>query len=313
MAKGLKGEALIRVASTLGKPVVSGLDRLAHRGRFQPFARFGVSQTMDSFEFNKIAGAVLGTALFIMAIGIVAEIIYEPEHPEKPGYVIAIVEPTEPGADGKPPPAAEVPPIAVRLASADVKSGESTAKICTTCHNLNKGQPNKVGPNLWGIVGSEPASVPGFNFSPAMRAMKAAGKTWTFEELDAFLAAPQKHVPGTFMTFPGVKDPQKRADVIAYLRTLSDSPVALPVAAEAAPAQPPAEGAAPAGPPANGAAPAAGTAAPQPTPPTSNPPAASTEPSAPTPGPAPETPPATSEQPANPNAAAPAPAPAPAQ
>ena len=174
---------------------------------------------MNSFEFNKIAGGILGTALFVMAIGIVAEIIYEPEHPDKPGYVIAVVEPTEPGVDGKPP-VADVPPIAVRLAHADLKRGESAAKICLTCHTLEKGQPKKVGPNLWGVVGAEAADVPGFDFSPAMLAMKAAGKAWTFEELDAFLAAPQKHLPRTFMTFPGEKDPQKRADLIALLANL---------------------------------------------------------------------------------------------
>src|SRR4051794_35462944 len=110
---------------------------------------------MDSFEFNKVAGAVLGTALGVMAIGIIAEIIYEPARPAKPGFEIAVAEGGGETAGG--PPAGAVPPIAVRLASADVKSGEASAKACLGCHTLAKGQPAKQGPNLYGVVGGPAA------------------------------------------------------------------------------------------------------------------------------------------------------------
>src|SRR5262249_37390858 len=106
---------------------------------------------MDSFEFNKIAGAVLGTALGIMAVGIIADVIYAPGVPAKPGFEIAVAEGG--GGEAANAPAAAAPPIAVRLASADVKSGEASVKVCLSCHTLKKGEPKKVGPNLYGVVG----------------------------------------------------------------------------------------------------------------------------------------------------------------
>ncbi len=117
-------------------------------------------------------------------------------------------------------------PIAERLKTADPAKGELIAKKCTTCHDFTKGGPNKVGPNLWGIVGAHPAEVPNYAFSEAMQARK--DKIWTFEELDAFLASPKNDVKGTKMTFPGLPKSQDRADVIAWLRQQSDSPVPLP-------------------------------------------------------------------------------------
>src|SRR5438270_1348892 len=102
---------------------------------------------MDSFEFNKIAGAVLGTALGVMALGIIAEIMYAPGKPAKPGFEIAVAEG---GGEATGAPAGgAVEPIAVRLAKADVKAGETSAKACLGCHTLAKGQPAKQGPNLY--------------------------------------------------------------------------------------------------------------------------------------------------------------------
>ena len=117
-------------------------------------------------------------------------------------------------------------PIAERLKTADATKGAEISKKCVVCHNFTKGGGNKIGPNLWGIVGSKPGEVPDYSFSDAMKAR--ADKPWTFEALDEYLTAPRKDVPGTKMTFAGLPKPQDRADLIAWLRQQSDSPVPLP-------------------------------------------------------------------------------------
>jgi cytochrome c len=212
---------------------------------------------MNSFELNKILGAVLGTCLILLALNIGAGALFAPQKPAKPGYLIAVKTEAE-GAK----PAAKAPekPIAVLLASANVDKGKSTAKQCQACHTFEKGGPNRVGPNLWNIVEDERGKDRGgFNFSAAM---KAKGGEWTYEELNKFLANPRGYIPGTAMTFAGISNDQQRADVIAYLRTLSDNPKPLPKAEAAAPAAP-----APAASPAAPAAPApAAPAAPAPEP-----------------------------------------------
>jgi cytochrome c len=186
---------------------------------------------MDSFELNKILGAVLFTCLCLVALNITAGAIFSPPKPEKPGYEIAVKEP-EGGAKGPAAPAEE--PIETLLASADPKRGEDATKPCHACHTFAKGEPNKVGPNLWGVVGRSKASVAGFNYSAAM---KAKGGDWSFDELSKFIANPRGYVPGTSMSFAGIARANERANVIAYLRTLSDNPVPLPQAASA-PANP---------------------------------------------------------------------------
>jgi len=192
---------------------------------------------MDSFEFNKIAGAVLGTALFVMAISIISEIIYEPAAPAKPGYVVAIAAPQpSPGDAG-----AAIAPIAARLQTASATSGADVAKKCLACHTLMKGEPAKVGPNLFGIVGDHAAHQAGFGYSMAMATRRDQGFVWTYDNLDHFLTAPKMFIPDTAMGFVGLPKPADRADVIAYLRTLSDNPLPLPpppvqVAAVAPPA-----------------------------------------------------------------------------
>jgi cytochrome c len=203
---------------------------------------------MNSFELNKILGAILGTCLITLALNIGAGAIFAPEKPAKPGYNIAVQELGAGEAAG----AAKEPeePMEAMMASASVEKGQATAKQCQACHTFEKGGPNRVGPNLYGIVGRARASEAGFNYSAAM---KAKGGTWSFGELYAFLANPRGVIPGTNMTFAGLARGQQRADVIDFLHTLSDSPLSLPKAAANAPA--PAAGAAPATPKA-GAAPA---------------------------------------------------------
>jgi cytochrome c len=200
---------------------------------------------MDSFEFNKIAGAVLATALGVMALSIVSEIIFAPAEAEQQGYVVAGIEPgggEDHGAAGGAEPV-EVPPIAVRLQTADVAAGEKSTGKCKSCHTFDQGDTRKTpGPNLWGVVGGPVAHLEGFGYSEAMETEHDKGMTWTFEDLDEFLTAPKADIPGTAMTFAGLKRPDERANVIAYLRTLSDAPVPLPETPTAAApaAEPPA-------------------------------------------------------------------------
>jgi cytochrome c len=181
---------------------------------------------MDSFELNKILGAILGTCLGILAINIAAGAIFAPTIPAKPGYEIAVPEHKE-GGPAKP--EEKQPPIEQLLASADVHRGENSAKKCQACHTFNKGGRPLVGPNLWDVVGRAKASIPGFNYSAAL---KAKGGNWTIDDINQFITNPKAAVPGTNMTFAGISKGSERADIIAYLNSLSDNPAPLPKAAE---------------------------------------------------------------------------------
>jgi cytochrome c len=186
---------------------------------------------MNSFELNKILGAVLGCCLAVLALNITAGAVFSPPKAEKPGYAIAAKEESSGGEAAKKEPSQ---PIETLLASASAEKGQATAKQCGACHSFEKGGPNRVGPNLYDIVGHERGTGRnGFNFSAAM---KSKGGTWTYDELNKFLANPRGYIPGTNMTFAGLSRDSQRADVIAYLRSLSDHPQPMPAAAEAKPA-----------------------------------------------------------------------------
>jgi len=184
---------------------------------------------MDSFEINKILGALLGTCLVLLSLNITANALFTPAPPEKPGYEIAVTE--HPSEGAKPATAAPEEPIATLLANATPERGEQAAKPCATCHTFTKGGPTKIGPNLWGIVGRPKASEPGFAYSEAL---KSKGGNWTVDDLSAFLTSPRSFAPGTKMSFAGLPKGSDRANVIAYLNTLSDNPAPLPKAAEIA-------------------------------------------------------------------------------
>ncbi|MEA2929854.1 MAG: cytochrome c [Hyphomicrobiales bacterium] len=182
---------------------------------------------MDSFELNKVLGAVLGTCLFLLSLNIAAGAVFAPQKPAKAGYEVVVQE-RKPGE--APAAAAADEPIGKLLASASVEKGEASAKKCAACHTFAKGEPNRVGPNLYGVVGRARAAVPNFNYSAAM---KAKSGNWSVDDLNAFLANPKGFIPGTSMGFAGLPRGSERADVIAYLNAKSDSPQPLPKAAEA--------------------------------------------------------------------------------
>lgn len=175
----------------------------------------------SSLEGNKILAAILTAGIIAMGTGTFAKIFYAPKAPHEPAFAIAAVE-TAPAASAEP----EVP-LAVLLASADPAAGANTAKQCGACHDFTKANTNKVGPGLWDKINHPIGKHDGFAYSPAMA---GHGGEWDYEALDKFLTSPKGFLPGTKMAFAGLTRPQQRANVIAYLRSLSDNPAPLPPA-----------------------------------------------------------------------------------
>jgi cytochrome c len=182
----------------------------------------------DSLTTNKIlAAGILALAVAWIA-GTLSDTLVEPKMLAKNVFVVdtsAIATAATPGGDAAPKGPAPIEPL---LAKADPDAGQKFARVCGTCHSFGKGEPAKIGPNLYGIIGAKHAHMDGFAYSDAMKAL--SDKTWTFAELNEFLFSPRDHIPGTKMTYAGVKNDTDRANVIAWLRTLSDSPVPLPSA-----------------------------------------------------------------------------------
>ncbi|WP_196259408.1 c-type cytochrome [Pelagibacterium limicola] len=180
---------------------------------------------MNSFELNKIFGAILGTLVFVMGVGFIAEEIYHPI--QNRGATYLLPEPEAGGAAG-PAEVAQVEPIEVRMLAASAEAGERLMNRCQSCHDYSPANANRTGPGIYDIVGQEIAYHEGFAYSDALAALGAAGEIWDYQHLDDFLASPRGYAPGTKMTFAGLSNPIDRANLIAYLRTLSTDPYPLP-------------------------------------------------------------------------------------
>lgn len=206
-------------------------------------------------ESNKFFAAILVAGVLAMITIILSDMVVEPETLEKLAYPIEGVADEAGAGEAKP---VELAPIGPMLANANVDHGAVVARQCQACHSFTKGGPNMVGPNLWGVVGGPHAHKEDYAYS---KAMKESGGTWDYESLNKLINKPQSEVPGTKMGFAGLKKAEDRADVIAWLRQQSDSPVPLPAAAPPEAAAP-AAGATPAPAAPAGAAPAPAAPAP---------------------------------------------------
>jgi cytochrome c len=186
----------------------------------------------SSLEFNKALAAVLTAGIIASGAGVMSRIIYRPHIPEERAYAIdmSAVETSGDEAAQEQQEAASISQLlAVASANVDqaVTSGQTIAKKCAACHTFEEGGPNKIGPDLWGVLGRDIASVPDFSYSAALSEREG---TWDYEKLSEFLTSPREWAPGTKMTFAGLPKPEDRADIILYLRTLSNSPAPLPEA-----------------------------------------------------------------------------------
>ena len=180
---------------------------------------------MKHYRLNQIAMAVLGALLLFFGAKTLINIAYEEHEPEQPGYVVPGTE-EHPGGEVKP---AGGDPLATLLASADPTRGADVAKKCAICHNFDKGGPNMIGPNLYGVLGRKVASHEGYEYSDALKAK--GDETWDYEKINHMIENPGAYVPGTKMAlFPGLPDAKQRADVLAFLRTKNDNPPPLPEA-----------------------------------------------------------------------------------
>lgn len=175
-------------------------------------------------KLNKIMGAGLATLFVILMVKEGTAFIYHTETPEKMGYFVDAPE----EAAGGPAEVVLPPDWGTVLPTADLAAGEAAFARCKSCHTIEAGGANGIGPNLFGVMGGPVMHASGFAYSDAMQAHKAEAPTWTFDEMDQFLTAPGRHVPGTKMSFAGIRDTDTRVNLIAWLRSQGSGGMAVP-------------------------------------------------------------------------------------
>ena len=182
---------------------------------------------MDSFEINKIIASILLTALIIIGIGKIVDILFYVEKPELSAYKVEGIDQSVGGKEvsAKTDKVVEAVDIKALLAMGDMAHGEKVFKKCSACHMIAADGKNKIGPNLWGVIGRTAGAIDNYNYS---KAMKAYAKNWTFEEMNSYLIKPQAYIKGTKMAFAGLRKEKDRASVILYMNSKSSSPKTLP-------------------------------------------------------------------------------------
>ena len=181
---------------------------------------------MDSFEINKIIASVLLTALIVIGIGKLADVLFYNEKPKVSAYKVeGVGESLVKEQSTEETKVVEVVNIKALLAMGDMAHGEKVFKKCTACHMIAADGKNKIGPNLWGVIGRKAGSITDYKYS---KAMVAYAKEWTFEEMNSYLIKPQAYIKGTKMAFAGLRKEKDRASVILYMNSKSASPKAIP-------------------------------------------------------------------------------------
>lgn len=181
---------------------------------------------MGSLFFNKVAAALLAIFLVVLGLSTLAGSVFQTEGPETPAYPVdmAALQPSAPAEEEDAGPV----DFGVLLAGADIGAGERVARRCASCHSFDEGGANGTGPMLWDVIGRDVAGVSGFNYSQAMQEYADGGTEWMYENMSAYLESPRNYVPGTAMSFAGLRDQTDRINLIAYMRSQSDDPAPLP-------------------------------------------------------------------------------------
>lgn len=182
---------------------------------------------MGSLFFNKLAAALLAVALVILGLTTLGDSLFHAEQPEQFGYPVdlAALE----GASGPAEEEVEGPvDFGVLLASADISAGERVARRCASCHSFDSGMADGTGPHLWGVLGRAVAAVDGFNYSAAMQEYGETTDAWRYENMYNFLESPRRYMPGTAMSFAGLRDQEDRINLIAYMHEQGSSDMPFP-------------------------------------------------------------------------------------